>query len=234
LTTVVRIILLLVDDFDLFGEVLRVRIAKEVAIGGLAEPVGASLELVGDVGVVVLLGFLLDVGVGVCALAAQWELSPRVFVSRFHVLIVPPVPWELRTIRTQLRTWAVAVEEVLWMWSFEFIAWPAGEALPLGGVHIQVWTFEAVVLLVDVDEVGDGSLGVEAALVDGVLGEVGLDDVELAEVAAALALPAHARFRVVVVKVGLRQLGGRLGEDILLGLALRVVVVGAVESSAVG
>jgi hypothetical protein len=233
LPTVVRVILLLVDNFDLFGEVLRVGVAEEVTIGSLAEPVGACLELVGYVGVVVLLGFLLDVGIGVCALAAQWELSPRVFVCRFHVLVVPPVPWELRTIRTQLRTWAVAVEEVFWVWPFEFIAWPAGEALSLGGVHIQVWTFEAVVLFVDVDEVGYSSLGVETALVDGVLGEVGLDDVELAEMATALALPAHAGLRVMVVEVGLRQLGGSFGKDILLGLAERVIVVGAVETSAV-
>ena len=83
---------------------------------------------------------------------------------------------------------------------------------------------ESIVLLIVVDDVGDVFLVVEAALVDGVLGEVGLDDVEFAEVASAAAVVADAAGLVVVVEVVPRQLVGSPVEVLDLLLAGRVVV----------
>ena len=54
----VRVFLFFLDDFDLLGKVLRIRIAVEVSIGGLSKPVGASSKLVREVSIVVFLGVL--------------------------------------------------------------------------------------------------------------------------------------------------------------------------------
>ena len=62
-------------------------------------------------------------------------------------------------------------------------------------------SLEPIVLLIMVDHIGDGLLLIEALLVDGVLGEVRLDDVELAEMPAAVAIAAHAVELVMVVEV---------------------------------
>lgn len=79
-----------------------------------------------------------------------------------------------------------------------------------------------------VDDVGDGFLlVVEAALVDGVLGEVWLDDIELAEVALAVAVAADAGAVVVVPEVVPRELADRAVEVLGLALALVVVMVAA-------
>lgn len=61
-----------------------------------------------------------------------------------------------------------------------------------------------------IDNVGDGSPLVEAALVGGHFGEVGLDDAELAEVASAVAFLLDTA--VVMGEVGGLQLADGLGE----------------------
>ena len=91
----VWVILLLLDNFDLFGVVFGVGIVVEAAIGGLAEPVVAGLELVGIVGVVVFLGGLVDEFLGVGALGAKGEGGSDVHVGGFDVLIVASVAGEL-------------------------------------------------------------------------------------------------------------------------------------------
>ncbi len=53
-----------------------------------------------------------------------------------------------------------------------------------------MWSLESVVLLIMIDHIRDGFLLVEAALIDGVLGEVGLDDIQLGEMASAVAVVA--------------------------------------------
>lgn len=99
--------------------------------------------------------------------------------------------------------WArsVALEQVFGDWAFNLVSVLAGEALEVGGVEFEVRALEAVVLLVMLDDVGDVLLVVEAALIDGVLGEVGLDDIELGEVAAAVAVAAERTRLVVVAEV---------------------------------
>ena len=62
-------------------------------------------------------------------------------------------------------------------------------------------SLEPIVLLIMVDHIRDGLLLIEALLVDGVLGEVRLDDVELAKVPAAVAIAARAVELVMVVEV---------------------------------
>ncbi|EFX61274.1 hypothetical protein DAPPUDRAFT_122357 [Daphnia pulex] len=112
---------------------------------------------------------------------------------------------------------------------FDLVAVLAGKAFEVGGVDVEMWSLEAVVLLIVVDDIGDLFLLVEAALVDGVLGEVGLDDVEFAEVASAVAVVADAVGLVVVVEVVPRQLAGSPVEVLGLLLACRVVVPAALR-----
>lgn len=71
----------------------------------------------------------------------------------------------------------------------------------IGGVHIQVWSLQSLILLIMIDDVRDSSLLIEALLVDSVLGEVGFDDVEFAEMPAAVAITTDAIELVMVVEV---------------------------------
>jgi hypothetical protein len=75
------------------------------------------------------------------------------------------------------------------------------EAVDVGGVDVEMRPLESIVLLIMVDYIGDEFLLVEAALVDGVLGEVGLDDIQFAEVPSAVAIIADAVGVVVVAEI---------------------------------
>ena len=136
MTGEVGVVFLLLDDFDLLGEVLGVRVAEEVAVGGLAEPVVASFELVRDVLVVVFLGVLLDVLISVGGPAAQREVSTSVSIGGFYVLIVSSVARELGGVRAQLRAWTVAVQEILRVGSLDVVALVASEAIGVGRPHL--------------------------------------------------------------------------------------------------
>lgn len=50
---IVRVIFLLLDDFDFFGVVLRVRVAEEGAISSFSKPVRAGPKLIREVGIVI-------------------------------------------------------------------------------------------------------------------------------------------------------------------------------------
>jgi hypothetical protein len=152
-----------------------------------------------------------------------------VLIGRLHVLVLAAVAGELGRVGTQLRRRSVAFEEVFGDGPFDLVAVLAGKALEVGGVDVEVRSLEAIVLLIVVDDIGDLFLLVEAALVDGVLGEVGLDDVEFAEVASAVAVVADAVGLVVVVEVVPRQLAGSPVEVQGLLLARRVVVPAALR-----
>ena len=216
------------EDLDLPGEVFGVVAAEGVFVGGPAEPVGVAPQLIGEVGVVVLQRILLHVLVGVGGPAALRKVASRVPVSRPHVLVVPAVSRKVRRVGTQLRTWPSALEQVLGHWALYPIAGLAGESLEVGGADVEVRALEAAVFLIAVDEVGDLLLREEAALVDGVLGEVRPDNVEPAEVAAAVALAAHAAL-LVMAEVALLQLPRSPPEALLLGEALLVVVPAALR-----
>ena len=78
------------------------------------------------------------------------------------------------------------------MGPLNFIAIFALEAVLVDGVDVEVITFEFVVFLIVVDFVGDELLVVVAALVDGVLGEFGLDNFHSTQMSAAVAILAEA------------------------------------------
>lgn len=72
------------------------------------------------------------------------------------------------------------MEHIFGMSPLDAVSFSAPEAVSIGRPQIEVGPFQLFVLFVVVDDVGYGSLLDEAPLVDGVFGEVGLDDVELA------------------------------------------------------
>lgn len=197
-------------------------------VGGPAEPVGVAPQLVGEIGVVVLERVLLHVFVGVGGPAAVREVASRVPVGRPHVLILAAVAREVRGVGAQLGARSAAFEQVFGHGSRYFIAGLAGEALEVGGVDVEVRALEAAVLPVAVDEVGHLLLRDEAALVEGELGEVRPDNVEPAEVAAAVAVAAHAAL-LVVPEVALLQPPRSSAEALLLVEALLVVVPAALR-----
>jgi len=53
-----RVVLFLFHNLGLLSEVLRVGVVKEVAVGGLPQPLVASLQLVGNVAVVIFFRIL--------------------------------------------------------------------------------------------------------------------------------------------------------------------------------
>jgi hypothetical protein len=75
-----------------------------------------------------------------------------------------------------------------------------------------------------IHNIGDGLLLIEAALVDRVFSEVGLDDVQPAEMTAAVAVTADTARLMVMVKVVTAQLTGSPIEVVRLPLAQRMVV----------
>lgn len=64
-------------------------------------------------------------------------------------------------------------------------------------------SFELVIFLIVIDDVRNRRLLVEAALVNGVLGEVRLDDVQLTQVTPTITLVAYATLLVMVRKVSI-------------------------------
>ena len=188
----VGVVLLLLYDLDLLGVVFRVGVVVEAAVGGFSEPVVAGLELVGVVGVVVFLGRLVDEFLGIGALGAEGEGGTGVLVGGFDVLVVASVAGELGRVGAEFGGGSFAVEEVLGVGPLNFIAIFALEAVLVDGVDVEVITFEFVVFLIVVDFVGDELLVVVAALVDGVLGEFGLDNFHSTQMSAAVAILAEA------------------------------------------
>lgn len=198
MTGEVRVIFLLLDDLHLLGEVFRIRVAEEVAVGSLTEPVGSCFELVRNILVVVFLGVLLDVLVGVGRPTAQREVSASVSISGFYVLVVSSVAGELRRVRAQLRAWTIAVQKVLRMGSFDVVSLVAMEAIGVGRPHFKMRPLESIVLFVVVYDVWNGALLVETALIDGVFGQIRLDDVHLAKMASAVAVRAYTFVGIVM------------------------------------
>lgn len=224
----VGLVLQFFQDLDLLCEVLRVVVVEEVFVGGPAEPVGLGPELVWEVAVVVLERILLDVLVGVSGPASVREIAASVLVSGLHVLVVASVAWKVGRVCAELRTRAVAFEQVLRHWPLDFVSGLACESLEVSGVDIEVRSLQSAVFLVVVDDVGDLLLFDEALLVDGVFGEVWLDNVELAQVPAAVAIGADAAV-LVVVEVAVCEFGGSFVEVVLLAEAVVVVVPAALR-----
>lgn len=186
----VRIILLLFNNLNLFGHVLRVRVAVEVAVGGPSEPVVAGLQLIVEVFIVIAFGLFFHIGVSICAFASQGERSTSMLVSGFDVLVISSVAGELGRVGAELSSRSIAVQKVLRVRPFDLVTIISREASSVDGVDIKMWTLQLIVLFIVVDVVGDGLLFVETPLVDGIFGEIGLDDLEFAVMSATFAILA--------------------------------------------
>lgn len=99
----------------------------------------------------------------------------------------------------------------------------------VGRVHIEVWAAQGVILLIMVDDVGNSFLLVEAALVDSVLGEVRLDDMELAQMSSAAAIITDAIIFIMMTKVRRGKFGSSLPKLIFVGDTKVVVVLALVR-----
>jgi len=84
------------------------------------------------------------------------------------------------------------------MESFWFFGGCSFEAVAVGRAKVEVRTLQLGVLFVVLNYVGHCLLGVEAALVDCVFGEVGFYDVEFAHMPPAVAIIAETALWVVV------------------------------------
>ena len=62
---IVRLVLQLLDQLHLLGEVLRVGVIESVVVGGLPEPVRVCSKLIWEVSIIVFQGVFLYVFLGV-------------------------------------------------------------------------------------------------------------------------------------------------------------------------
>jgi hypothetical protein len=85
---------------------------------------------------------------------------------------------------------------------FELVPFLALVRITVDGVDVEVVPLELIIFLVVVDQVGDELLLVVAPLVDGVLGEVGLNNVKLAHVPHTAAVFAKALLMMSEVGLG--------------------------------
>ena len=90
------------------------------------------------------------------------------------------------------------MKQILGVTSLDIIPFSAFEAVAISGSHVKVRTFKFFILFVMVDEVGNGTLLIETSLVDGIFGEIRLDDMELAQMPTALAVIAEALLLMMV------------------------------------
>jgi hypothetical protein len=91
------------------------------------------------------------------------------------------------------------MQEILWNWVGNLVTAAAFEPGLVAGGEIEMRTLQRTVLFVMVDYILNWFLSVKTSLVDCFFGEVGLDDLEFAEVSPALALLAQT---VLVVVMG--------------------------------
>jgi hypothetical protein len=76
----------------------------------------------------------------------------------------------------------------------------------VGRVHIQMRTLQSIVFLIMIDYIRNQFLLIETTLVDSIFGQIGLDDVQLAEMPSTFALITHTLFIMVVLEVVANQL----------------------------
>ena len=224
----------LFNDLNLLCHVFWVGVAVEPFVARLAEPPGSSPQLVGEVSVVVLLGVLPMELLRIGGAAPQGEVSSGVLVSGLDILIVALVPGELRGVGAELGARPVRVQQVLGGGPFNFVSVAPGEPSAIGGVDVQVGALELVVFFVVVDQVGHMHLVGEALLVDRLLGEVGLDHVEFAEVAPTGAIGLDVGLAVEVFKVGLHESAAGLVEVVVFLCLESRVPLRLRESATVG
>ena len=67
-------------------------------------------------------------------------------ISGFYVLISTSMTWKLRGIGGKIRDGAFQVDQILRPWRLKLIPGPFLKPLVVGGIHIEVGSFEFVVL----------------------------------------------------------------------------------------
>jgi hypothetical protein len=88
LSVVVGVFIKFFDDLDLLSKVIRVWLAIKIGVSGPSKPIGASLQLIRNVLIVVLLIIFFGVLFGIGGLASKWKVAYCVLVGRFHILII--------------------------------------------------------------------------------------------------------------------------------------------------
>lgn len=230
-TFVIGVIFPLLDHLHLLREVILPWVTVELSIGTPAEPICPRSQLVGNVGIIILLMWLFDIRVRVGALAPQGKVCDGVPICRFHILVLSPKSRELIGIGGDLLGGPMRLQQIFRMRPSEFIPLGQFEPLAVSGLHLQMRSLQPFILLIVIDFVPDRPLLVVAAFVDCLLGESRPNHAQLAEMPPALALLAETFSLLVVSEVVITQLLGSPREDLVLPLDGRLVslhVVGLV------
>lgn len=106
----VRVVFLLLNNFDLLGVIFRIRVAIETSIGSFAEPVVSSFKLIWEICVIIFSRRFVDEFFSVGALGSEREVCSGVLIGWLHVLVVAFVAWELGGVGTEFLAWSFAVE----------------------------------------------------------------------------------------------------------------------------
>ena len=106
----VRVIFLLLNYLNLLSMILRIGVAEEGSIGSLTKPVRTSFKLIVEIFVVVFGWTFADEIFSIGALAAKREVATSVTISRFNILVVSSVAWELAGVGAECSTRSFAME----------------------------------------------------------------------------------------------------------------------------
>jgi hypothetical protein len=77
------------------GKVFRIWTIEKLSISGFTKPVVTSFKLIWNVGIIILERVFRDIFIGISAFASKGEISTSMSVSRFYVLIITSVTWEM-------------------------------------------------------------------------------------------------------------------------------------------
>lgn len=97
--------------------------------------------------------------------------------------------------------------------------------MEIGRIHVKMRALQLFILLIVVDDVGNGFLLDEAALIDRIFSQIWLDDIQSAEVPSTMAIITHTGFLIMMVKVGRCELGGGYVEILLVRLTKFMIML---------
>lgn len=133
---IVRVIFFIFNNFNFFCQILWIWVVVEVAISTFSEPVIPCFKLIRIVGIIIFFWFFVYIFICISAFASKREISTRMFICGFYILIISSVSGELGRIGGEVRAGPTAVEEILGMRSFNFISIISFESFPVDRVHI--------------------------------------------------------------------------------------------------
>ena len=116
LLIIIRISIELLNNLYFFGVVLRIRLIVEVRVGGPAVPIWTSLELVGNVSIIVLLLLPFHVLFAVSCFTSERKVTDGMLIGRFYILIIHPMSGELISVRSYLLARSSWLENIFRMW----------------------------------------------------------------------------------------------------------------------